>query len=206
MHATSLSHGRKLTDRSHSNISFIDTKDVERETYSMGQKSISSQLNEFPRRRRADEDTRRRRKASRVDWKKKKRSHFIREHALMTSAKFSDFLTPPPFFVHIWNWFVVLNSHNLPSYNRFSMTPLPLRFRHHIWTLPLATCNIAFDGGRVRAPAACTAVPSLNDRSLHDRKLQRLNMSWISRRRARTGANAFPLGGKIFIRNSNETL
>ena len=41
----------------------------------------------------------------------------------------------PP-LIRICNWFVEWNSRNLPYYVRFSMTPLPLWCRHHIWTLP----------------------------------------------------------------------
>ena len=56
---------------------------------------------------------------------------------LMTSATFSDFLTPSP-LVRIWNWFVVLNSRNLPYYICFSMTHLPPPMRTSYPDAPLA--------------------------------------------------------------------
>lgn len=41
---------------------------------------------------------------------------------LTTFSKFSYFYSP---LVLVWNWFILLNSHNLPYYARFSMTPSP---------------------------------------------------------------------------------
>ena len=45
---------------------------------------------------------------------------------LTRSAKFSDFLTPPPLSA-LGNWFILLNSRNLPYFVHFYTAPLPPR-------------------------------------------------------------------------------